>query len=168
MASRRYSIVHLYRAERRAIVLLRGAPAGETGPDGSPACFGEVRTRAETLGLVLLPLESDFVGDDEIRLLSWISRLQGQKPVLEEDLDEDFQAALRSCAVHLRALGLRLPYRNAARAHLLPELDAAPAVPDEPRAIEALAPPTVSPRLARARRLQLLSRTHGRTVDQTD
>ncbi len=110
--------------ERKVLTLLRGAcitaQSGGTvrlnrsrmasGPSPQQAQhFSELRRLAARSGYTILPPSTRYVGDDELRLLSWLAgaqRIAGTDPLPEDD--PALAAALHLCAGLLDDMGLRL------------------------------------------------------------
>lgn len=98
-------------AERLAIDLLRGARQRRIAREVADEFlwFGK---RDDGPGLRILAPACPFVGEDELRLLAWLTAFQRQPSPLPIGVSEQCQATLRRCADHLLADHARLDAAN--------------------------------------------------------
>lgn len=59
--------------------------------------------------------ESPYLGQDEARLLAWLTAFQRQRPEIDTDLDGQWRECLIRCAVRLDCAGAHLEHRNVSR-----------------------------------------------------
>ncbi|WP_237829940.1 hypothetical protein [Sandaracinobacteroides sayramensis] len=99
--------------ERKALALLRGGTIGLSSGERSPAAaqlraFADLRRLAEHNGLVVRPVDSPWVGADELRLLAWLAEAQRVAGHRSAPDDPALLIAIARCAGLLEGLRLRL------------------------------------------------------------
>ncbi|MET4898741.1 hypothetical protein RN629_16595 [Sphingomonadaceae bacterium jetA1] len=104
--------------ERRVLSLLRGAALdmvprsrrdGEAVPRAEHLrCFAHLRRVAGEHGLAIQPPGLPYVGNDELRLLSWLAEAQRVTGFATMPRQPELRAALLRCAGLLDGMGMRL------------------------------------------------------------
>jgi hypothetical protein len=105
--------------ERRVLLLLRGASldmvprSRRRKVNNMPKaehmrCFAHLRRVAGEHGLVLQPPDLAYVGEDELRLLSWLAEAQRVVSAGTAPIEPDLRAAIMRCAGLLDGMGFRL------------------------------------------------------------
>jgi hypothetical protein len=95
------------RIEQRVLGILRGGGVLEAR-SGLADPFRRLRQAAERQGLAILPLETRYLGDDELTLLGWIAAAQRSKAGELRPADRCLHAIVCRCARMLEEEGLRL------------------------------------------------------------